>query len=175
MHRGGAVAREAHRLCEAAVQALERDLVLLDCEFVQEEGEQVLRLIIDSENGIDFQDCEAVTEAVNPILDEDLSYKGTYLLEVSSLGLEEPLPDFETFLRHRGERMDFDLKEAIEGQQHFTADVLQVEGSLLTVQVHFDQRQLKGRRLSEKKRRELEPQLSFDWEVVQRVKRHLEF
>ena len=64
---------------------------LWDVEYVREGGEWFLRLYIDKEGGVGIDDCEAVSRAVDPILDQEDPVPGRYHFEVSSAGLERPL------------------------------------------------------------------------------------
>ena len=70
-----------------------RDLgyVLWDVEYVKEGAEMHLRITIDSPNGINITDCEAVARAIDPILDEADPIEEAYYLEVSSPGIEREL------------------------------------------------------------------------------------
>ena len=43
---------------------------LWDVEYVREGSEYYLRLYLDKEGGVDINDCEAVSRAIDPILDE---------------------------------------------------------------------------------------------------------
>ena len=43
--------------------------ILWDVEYVKEGSEYYLRITIDSEDGIDINDCERVHRAIDPILD----------------------------------------------------------------------------------------------------------
>ena len=74
---------------------------LWDVEYVREGSEYFLRLYIDKEGGVDINDCEAISRAVDPILDEKDPISGSYHFEVSSAGLERKLTrpgDFERFM-----------------------------------------------------------------------------
>ena len=76
---------------------------LWDVEYVREGGEWYLRLYIDKEGGVDINDCEAVSRAVDPILDEKDPIPESYHFEVCSAGLERVLKrpsDFEQFMGH---------------------------------------------------------------------------
>ena len=64
---------------------------LCDVEFAKEYGNWVLTLYIDREGGVDLNDCERVSRAVDPILDREDPIEQTYYLSVSSLGLDRPL------------------------------------------------------------------------------------
>ena len=74
---------------------------LWDVENVREGSEYFLRLYLDKEGGVDINDCEAISRAVDPILDEKDPIPGSYHFEVCSAGLERALKrpsDFERFL-----------------------------------------------------------------------------
>jgi len=64
---------------------------LWDAEMVREGADTVLRVTIDSEEGISVEDCEYVTRILNPILDELDPIDGFYYLEVSSPGTDRRL------------------------------------------------------------------------------------
>ena len=79
----------------------EKGCSLWDVEYVREGGEWFLRLYIDKDGGVDITDCEAVSRAVDPILDEKDPIPESYHFEVCSAGLERALKrpgDFERFM-----------------------------------------------------------------------------
>ena len=74
---------------------------LWDVEFVREGSDYFLRLYIDKDGGVDISDCEAISRAVDPILDEKDPIAESYHFEVCSAGLERPLKrpgDFQRFM-----------------------------------------------------------------------------
>ncbi len=74
---------------------------LWDVEYVREGSEYFLRLYLDKDGGVDINDCEAVSRAVDPILDEKDLIPESYHFEVCSAGLERPLKrpsDFAQFM-----------------------------------------------------------------------------
>lgn len=74
---------------------------LWDVEYLREGSDYILRLYIDKEGGVDISNCEAISRAVDPILDEKDPIPGSYQFEVCSAGLERALKrpqDFERFL-----------------------------------------------------------------------------
>ena len=64
---------------------------LWDVEYVKEGGRRVLRITIDSEEGITIDDCEKMHRALDPLLDEADPIEEAYYLEVSSPGIEREL------------------------------------------------------------------------------------
>ncbi len=76
---------------------------LWDVEYLKEGGVWVLRVFIDHPDGVSTTHCEAVSRALDPLLDEADPIENSYVLEVSSAGLERPLKrpqDFERFMGH---------------------------------------------------------------------------
>jgi ribosome maturation factor RimP len=75
---------------------------LWDVEYVREGSERFLRLYLDKPDGtVDINDCEAISRAVDPILDEKDPIPESYHFEVCSAGLERALKrpgDFERFM-----------------------------------------------------------------------------
>ena len=74
---------------------------LWDVEYVREGSDYFLRLYIDKEGGVDITDCETISRAVDPILDEKDPIPESYHFEVCSAGLERSLKrpgDFERFM-----------------------------------------------------------------------------
>lgn len=87
------------KLAAPAVEAAGCEL--WDVEYVREGSEYYLRLYLDKEGGVDIDDCEAISRAVDPILDEKDPIPESYHFEVCSAGLERTLKrpsDFERFL-----------------------------------------------------------------------------
>ncbi len=72
-----------------------------DVEYVREGADWFLRIYIDKQGGVDIADCEAISRAIDPILDEKDLIPDSYTFEVCSAGLERPLKrpsDFAAFL-----------------------------------------------------------------------------
>ncbi len=79
----------------------EKGCSLWDVEYVREGSERFLRLYIEKEGGVDITDCEAISRAVDPVLDEVDPIAESYHFEVCSAGLERALKrpaDFQRFL-----------------------------------------------------------------------------
>ena len=79
----------------------EKGCSLWDVEYVREGSERFLRLYIDKDGGVDITDCEAISRAADPILDEADPIPESYHFEVCSAGIERALKrpsDFEKFM-----------------------------------------------------------------------------
>ena len=62
-----------------------------DVEFVKEGARKILRITIDSEEGIDINICEQMHRTIDPVLDEADPISEPYYLEISSPGIEREL------------------------------------------------------------------------------------
>ena len=92
---------------------------LWDVEYVREGGAWFLRLYIDKPGGENIDDREAISRAVDPILDEKDPIPDSYSFEVCSAGLERALKrprDFEQFM---GSRVCVRLYKPVDGAKEF--------------------------------------------------------
>ena len=56
----------------------EKGCELWDVEYVREGSDYFLRIFIDKDGGVDINDCEAISRALDPILDEKDPISGSY-------------------------------------------------------------------------------------------------
>ena len=76
-------------------------LRIWDIEYVREGADWFLRVYIDKDGPVDINDCENVSRALDPILDEEDPIPDSYTFEVCSAGCERVLKrpgDFQQFL-----------------------------------------------------------------------------
>lgn len=92
---------------------------LWDVAYVREGGTWYLRLYLDKPGGVDILDCEKVSRAVEPLLDEADPIKGSYTFEVSSAGAERALKRPEDFTRFLGSPVTVRLYQAQDGKKEF--------------------------------------------------------
>jgi ribosome maturation factor RimP len=90
------MSEQADRLAALVAPALDAlGLTLYDIEVAGSGRARTLRVLVDREGGVDLDTITATTEALGPILDRDplveSMLRGSYVLEVSSPGLERPL------------------------------------------------------------------------------------
>ena len=100
--------------------AAELGLELWDVEYVREAGQWFLRVYIDKDGGVSINDCEALSKALDPVLDEADPIPDSYVFEVSSAGAERELKrprDFEKFM---GSDVEVRLYKAAEGSKTWT-------------------------------------------------------
>ena len=86
-----------------------------DLEYVKEGTEYYLRITIDSPNGIDIDDCEKMSRAIDPVLDEHDVIEDAYHLEVSSPGVERDIKTDYHMSVCMGEKILVKLYAPIDG------------------------------------------------------------
>lgn len=82
---------------------------LVEVTYKKEYGNMTLTLFIDcdKEGGVGLDDCEAVSRAVEPILDEaDPTGGAPYHLNVSSPGLDRPIKTERDFIKKQGTKVE---------------------------------------------------------------------
>jgi ribosome maturation factor RimP len=109
------IADEVAALAAPILETLE--LELWDVEFVREVGTWCLRVYVDKSDGVNIEDCEAVSRSLDPLLDEreELFPKEGYTFEVSSAGAERKLKRPSDFTRFIDSYVEISLYKARNG------------------------------------------------------------
>lgn len=96
--------------------------MLWEVAFVKEGADHILRVTIDSlgEEGITVDDCERMSHALDPILDEADPIDCSYLLQVESPGIERELTRPEHFAYCEGVKVEVRLFAPMDGSRVFT-------------------------------------------------------
>ncbi|MBU8682359.1 ribosome maturation factor RimP [Bacillus haynesii] len=110
-------------------------LELVDIEFVKEGQSWFLRVFIDSDDGVDIEECAKVSEALSEKLDEADPIKQNYFLEVSSPGAERPLKKEADFMKALGKNVYIKTYEPIEGNKEFEGELSAFDGENVEVAV----------------------------------------
>ena len=90
---------------------------LYDLEDLQYQGQRILRVSIDHEQGIQLEDCVRIDQMLQKLFEENDPIKEGYTLEVSSPGIFRVLKNPEHFRRFTGERIKIRLKKKINGMR----------------------------------------------------------
>ncbi|HOJ92638.1 MAG TPA: ribosome maturation factor RimP [Dictyoglomaceae bacterium] len=90
----------------------------VDLEYQRETHGWVLRVYIDKPGGITVEDCAHISERISKELDIADPIPHSYILEVSSPGLDKPLKKKRDFERHIGEKVNVYFLEPFEGKKN---------------------------------------------------------
>ncbi len=77
-------------------------------------------IFIDSEDGININNCEEASKAVSDLLDLYDPISHSYTLEVSSPGIERPLTKKEHFIRYQGNKVKVKTTSPLDESRKFS-------------------------------------------------------
>ncbi len=96
----------------------------------------MLRVYIDTDAGVDVDDCAAVSHQVSGVLEVEDPIPGQYALEVSSPGLDRPLFTAAHFRRFVGHEANIVLHESVVGRRRFKGTIKTMsDDEVVTLQV----------------------------------------
>ena len=101
--------------------------------YVKEAGNWYLRGYIDKPGGITVNDCEAVSRAFSDKLDENDFIEDSYIMEISSPGLDRPLKKEKDFARSMGKLVEIRTYRPIEKQKEFCGILNAYDESSVTI------------------------------------------
>jgi len=121
------------KLIEPVVQELGCEL--WGIEKLQQGRQVVLKIYIESADGINVDDCARVSRQVSAILDVEDPIPGEYMLEVSSPGVERRLFKPEHFNVCKGEKVQITLRQAFDGRRKFKGVLCGLEDEEVVIRV----------------------------------------
>ena len=113
-------------LLTPAVEGLGYELVGI--EHLPSGKHSLLRIYIDSPEGITVDDCQRVSHQVDGVLEVEEPITGQYTLEVSSPGIDRPLFKLAHFEAFVGSKVKIKLHRAKEGKRKLNGVIEKVEG-----------------------------------------------
>ena len=106
---------------------------LYDVEYVKEGKDFFLRIYIDSENGIDLDDCEKVSNSITELLDKEDYIKEQYFLEVSSPGIERILRKEKHLKDNLETEVQIKLFKPFDGQKQYKGILKDFNNDYITI------------------------------------------
>ena len=106
---------------------------IVDVEYLKENGQQVLRIFIDQESGINLDDCTKMSHLFGVKLDETDIIKEEYVLEISSPGIDRILKKEKDFMRFKGFKINVTTVVAVNNQKHFSGELMAVAGNKIVI------------------------------------------
>lgn len=98
---------------------------------------RMLRIFIDKSGGVTHEDCANLSREVGTILDvEDVIPGGSYLLEVSSPGLDRKLSRPADYERFTGSRVKVMTRQPVNGSRHFEGRLESFQQGRLTIEMN---------------------------------------
>ena len=119
----------------AIIHANKLELEILEVEWVNEFGTNILRIIADAPGSLNIDQATALNEAISLDLDKLDLIEDEYMLEVSSPGAEMPLRDRNEVLENVGQYININT-----GDKVYEGTMLSFENDIVVIRVN-----LKGR------------------------------
>ena len=120
-------------IVEPTVTALGYELS--EVEYQKEFDNWVLTLYIDHPDGVSLDDCELVSNAVDPVLDAADPIEQAYYLSVSSLGIDRPLKTDKDYQRNIGKVMDVQLYAPLNGKKEYPGTLTAFDEETYTIEL----------------------------------------
>lgn len=112
----------------------EENLKLYDVLWLNEEGKNILRVMIESPHGqVTVDDCTRVSHAIEDLIEVKGIIGARYNLEVSTPGLDRPLRTKEHFMTAVGNVISLKTKDAIDGRRNYKGELKEVTDFLITM------------------------------------------
>lgn len=118
-----------------APYAQELGLDIWDIRFVKEGTDWYLRIFIDKDGGVSIDDCVDLTHAITKPLDDADPISQSYLLEVSSPGVERELVTDAHFDKYVGSNVMLRLIRPIEKVRDFSGRLKAYDNGVITLEL----------------------------------------
>ena len=105
-------------------------------EILRGKKNTTLRIFIDSEKGVDINDCENISKDLNYEPTLDLNFGEDYVLEVSTPGLDRKFFDINQLKDYIGEELSLKSKELVFGKRNFAGTLLDFSGKNFNLNVN---------------------------------------
>ena len=107
---------------------------LVDVEYVKEGGTWYLRGYVDKPGGITINDCEAVSRQFSDRMDEEDFIPDSYVMEISSPGLDRPLKKPKDFERSIGKEVEIRTYRPVDHCKEFVGTLISYDNDTITVE-----------------------------------------
>ena len=126
----GRIEAEVEKIVEELLENTALELVAVD--YVKER-DWYLRVFIDKDGGVDLDDCQDLSRKLEELLDAQDLIKTSYILEVSSPGLDRELKKPRDFQREMGKDIDVSLFAPLDGKKVVTGPLSAYDGETINV------------------------------------------
>ena len=132
------MAGKVKSICEEKVVPVIEELgyEVVEVEYVKKNDGMNLTFYIDCEKGIQIEDCEKVSKAIDGLL-EDLNPTDNqaYILNVSSPGIDRPLKNDRDYARHIGKEIEVTLFSKLDGKKKYVGILKEFDAQVLSLNI----------------------------------------
>lgn len=120
-------------LIEPVVVSLGYELV--GVEYIAQGKHSLLRVYIDSDDGIKLNDCSRVSHQLSGLLDVEDLIRGKYHLEISSPGLDRPIFSVDQFRQQIGSNVQLQLSAPLNGKRKYRGKLCHVSETSVVINI----------------------------------------
>jgi len=106
---------------------------MVDVEFQFERGRWTLRVFINKKEGITVDDCASVSRELGDLIEAENIISFSYVLEVSSPGLNRPLKKEDDFIHSIGKMLTLKMSRPINKQKNFAGCIANVKEGVISL------------------------------------------
>lgn len=99
---------------------------LVELQMQQQRGRCLIRLYVDTDDGVSLEDCQKLSFDIGQILDDADIMPNAYVLEVSSPGLDRPLRTVRDFQRQCNRLVRVFLHTPLLGKMQYIGRIITV-------------------------------------------------
>ncbi|BBD07916.1 ribosome maturation factor RimP [Desulfovibrio ferrophilus] len=108
-------------------------LTLWGIESSSDDWRAILRIYVDTDDGVDVSQCASLSRDISVMLDVEDIIPDSFSLEVSSPGLNRPFFSTEQMQGYEGQQLKLRLHEPFEGSKSFIGALKTVEEQRFTI------------------------------------------
>src|SRR5512147_1650045 len=133
LNQRGSLESRVAELAEQVAASMGMEVVLL--EIKGDGNRSIVRAYIDQPGGVTLDDCERFSKRFSVSLDVEDWIPFSYILEVSSPGVNRPLVKESDFRRFAGKEAKVRTRLPIGGQRNFKGKIAGVTGGRLELEI----------------------------------------
>ena len=106
---------------------------LVEIEVGARGRKAIIRIFMDSEDGVTIDDCTRMSEEIGVNLEATNPISESYVLEISSPGLDRPLTKERDFRRSIGDKIHLILKQPLDGEKELLGKLEAIENGIIKI------------------------------------------
>ena len=111
-------------------------LNLVDIEYIKEGANWILRVFIENEKGeLNIDKCKIISKLLSKELDRVNPINNSYILEVSSPGIERPLKDANDYKRFTGKLIKVKTYAPFNGKKEITGKLEGINNDVIKINI----------------------------------------
>jgi ribosome maturation factor RimP len=124
-------AGEIERLLVPAANS--ENIEIVDLEYVRENGSWIVRIFMDKDGGVSMDDCEKMSYVFGEVLDSADILSDSYVLEVSSPGINRALKKEKDFEKFIGKKIRVKTCASVNNQKNFLGKLISFKNGRIKI------------------------------------------